>query len=43
MTKMDSSEADLVGKDMKSHNENVGILLTAQSVKCTSVYPVTVL
>ena len=30
MTKMDWSETDLVGKDMRFHTENAGILLTAR-------------
>jgi predicted ABC-type transport system involved in lysophospholipase L1 biosynthesis ATPase subunit len=38
MTKMDSSETDLVGKDMRFHNENGRILLTARSVKCVLQY-----
>jgi len=43
MTKMVSSETDLVGKDMRFHTENAGILLTARSVMCTTTYRVTVL
>ena len=41
--KIDSRETDLVGKDMKVHNENGGILLITPFVKYSTTYTVTVL